>query len=211
MRVEWSAKRFLNKRLEWLDKSLKEISDLPESEDYFDRGVGLVGRLMAQWAIIGLQWKGWSKDEVARRVGKDTAHLTRILLGKDAVSFAELIRLVGLYNAAHVKETERIRNAICKICWVKEWSQADLAAELGVGRNMVYRYRMGKASPSAQVSDRIGELERAADGAIAKGCVSEWALEQIELGRMPKVIFARGHYSFPREPIWRHGRAEGDD
>jgi transcriptional regulator with XRE-family HTH domain len=211
MSAEWSAKRFLNKRLEWLGESLRKVSELPESEDYFDRGIGLVGRLMAQWAIIGLQWKGWSKDEIAKRVGKDPAHLTRILSGSDTVSFAELIKLVGLYNMAHVKETERIRNAICKICWVKEWSQADLAAELGIGRNMIYRYRTGKASPSAQVSDRIGELERAADGAIARGCVSEWALEQIELGRMPKVIFAGGCRSFPQEPVWRYRRAEGDD
>jgi transcriptional regulator with XRE-family HTH domain len=211
MRAEWSAKRFLNKRLEWLGKSLEKISSLPESEDYFDGGIGLVGRLMAQWAIIGLQWKGWSRDDIARRVGKNASHLTRILSGSDAVSFAELIKLVGLYNAAHIKETDRIRRAICKICWVREWSQADLAAELGVGRNMIYRYRTGKATPSAQVSDRIWELERAADISIARGCVSEWTLEQIELGRMPRVVFARRRYSFPREPAWRHRHAEGDD
>jgi transcriptional regulator with XRE-family HTH domain len=211
MNADWSSKRFLNKRLEWLDKSLKEISELPESEDYFDRGVGLVGRLMAQWAIVGLQWKGWSKDEIAKRVGKEPVHLTRILSGGDTISFAELIKLVGLYNAAHVKETDRIRRAICRICWVKQWSQADLAAELGVGRNMIYRYRTGKASPSARVSDRIWELERAADDSIARGCISEWTCEQIELGRMPKVIFAGGRRSFPQEPIWRRRRAEGDD
>jgi transcriptional regulator with XRE-family HTH domain len=191
MSTDWSAKRFLNKRLEWLDKSLKEIADLPESEDYFDRGVGLVGRLMAQWAIVGLQWKGWSKDEIASRVGKDTVHLTRILSGGDAVGFAELIKLVGLYNAAHVKEADRIRQAICRICWVKEWSQADLAAELGVSRQIIHRYRTGKASPSEKVSYRLMELDKDAEGMIRRGLVDEYTLSQIELGCMPP----RGYFS----------------
>ena len=211
MSADWSSKRFLNKRLEWLGESLKKVSDLPESEEYFDRGVGLVGRLMAQWSIVGLQWKGWSKDEIAGRVGKDPAHLTRVLSGGDAVSFAELIKLVGLYNVAHVKDVGYIKEATCRICWVNEWSQADLAGELGVGRNMVYRYRMGKACPSARVSDRISELDRAAEDSIDKGHVSQWTRDQIELGKMPRVIFTRGRWFFPQEPTWRSRHAEEDD
>jgi transcriptional regulator with XRE-family HTH domain len=186
MGAEWSAKHSLSRRLEWLTESLGKISDLPESEDYFDGGIGLVGRLMAQWAIIGLQWKGWSLDEVARRVGKDGTHIRRILSGGDTVSFAELIKLVGLYNAAHVKETERIRNAICRVCWVRRWSQADLAAELGVSRQMLHRYATGKASPSEKVSYRLLELDREVEDSVRSGLIGEYALSQMELGRMPR-------------------------
>jgi transcriptional regulator with XRE-family HTH domain len=185
MGAEWSAKHSLSRSLEWLGKSLEKLSDLPESEDYFDRGVDLVGRLMAQWAIVGLQWKGWSVDEVAKRVGKEPVHIRRVLSGGDAVSFAELIRLVGLYNAAHVKEAERIRNAICKVCWVRRWSQADLAAELGVSRQMLHRYVTGKASPSEKVSYHLLELDREAEDSIRRGLVDEYVLSEIELGRMP--------------------------
>jgi hypothetical protein len=43
---------------------------------------------MAQWAIIGLQWKGWSLDEVAKRVGKLSFAKRRVLVYSRSSGFS---------------------------------------------------------------------------------------------------------------------------